>query len=239
MSIISSPISKEQFNQLYTQRIQNYSPALKLNAINYFAVSVGAFPYLDALVNGSISIPESLTDEVIETIISYIPKGKLPTEASIQKIKSEYPHIEVDYTNQYIFVGDIADFTASFFPGMLPSVSKVIVEHLVFMKVVNLLGTSTTPKKRFLLLKNWDISEVGILTIKNRIEAFSEKTYNEFSDALKNYVAVADQSIRNYNIDQQYLLDLIDRMSKRIVELETTLETQQKEGLNGYLLSWH
>ena len=93
MSIISSPISKEQFNQLYTQRIQNYSPALKLNAINYFAVSVGAFPYLDALVNESISTPASLTDEVVETIISHIPKGKLPTEASIQKIKNEYPQI--------------------------------------------------------------------------------------------------------------------------------------------------
>lgn len=236
MSIISSPISKEDFNKLYTQRIENYSPALKLNAINYFAVCVGAFPYLDGLVNGSISTPESLTDEVIETIISYIPKGKLPTPSAIQKIRDEYPHIEVDYTNQFIFVGDVADFTASFFSGMLPSVSKVIVEHLVFMKVVNILGTSS---KRFLLLKNWDISEVGILTIKSRIEVFTEKTYNEFSDALKSYVAVADQSIRNYNIDQQYLLDLIDRMSKRIVELETTLETQQKEGLNGYLLSWH
>ncbi len=236
MSIISLPISKEDFNKLYTQRIQNYSPALRLNAVNYFAACVGATPYLDALVNGSISIPESLTDEVIQTIISYIPKGKSPTPSVIQKIRDEYPHIEVDYTNQFIFIGDIADFTASFFPGMLPSITKVIIEHLVFNKVVNVFGPTT---KRFLLLKNWDISEVGILTIKNRIEAFSEKTYNEFSNELKNYIVVSDQSLRNYRIDQEYLLDIIDRLSKRVVELETALETQQKEGVNGYLLSWH
>ena len=119
---------------------------------------------------------------------------------------------------------------------MLPSITKVIIEHLVFNKVVNIFGSAT---KRFLLLKNWDISDTGIATIQNKIKAFDEQTYSNFSDVLKQYVTIADESMRNYQVDQAYLLDVIDRLSKRVVELETALETQQREGVNGYLLSWH
>jgi hypothetical protein len=119
---------------------------------------------------------------------------------------------------------------------MLPSITKVIIEHLVFNKVVNVFGSAT---RRFLLLKNWDISEAGITTIQNKINSLDEQGYANFSDILKQYVAIADESLRNYQVDQEYLLDIVDRLSKRVVELETALETQQREGVNGYLLSWH
>jgi hypothetical protein len=236
MSIISSPISKEDFNKLYTQRIQNYNQSLKLNAVTYFAASVGANSYLEALASGQIKMPKTLGESETSDILTYIDKGRVPSLQAIQKIINEYPHVEVDYTNQYIFLGDIAHFSSTFFPGMLPSITKVIIEHLVFNKVVNIFGSAT---KRFLLLKNWDISDTGITTIQNKIKAFDEQTYSNFSDVLKQYVTIADESMRNYQVDQAYLLDVIDRLSKRVVELETALETQQREGVNGYLLSWH
>jgi hypothetical protein len=236
MTIISSPISKEDFNKLYTQRIQNYNQSLKLNAVTYFAASVGANSYLEALASGQIRMPETLGESETSDILTYIDKGRVPSLQAIQKIINEYPHVEVDYTNQYIFLGDIAQFSSTFFPGMLPSITKVIIEHLVFNKVVNIFGSAT---KRFLLLKNWDISDTGITTIQNKIKAFDEQTYSNFSDVLKQYVTIADESMRNYQVDQAYLLDVIDRLSKRVVQLETALETQQREGVNGYLLSWH
>jgi len=236
MTIISSPISKEDFNKLYTQRIQNYNQSLKLSAVTYFAASVGANSYLEALASGQIRMPETLGESETSDILTYIDKGRVPSLQAIQKIINEYPHVEVDYTNQYIFLGDIAHFSSTFFPGMLPSITKVIIEHLVFNKVVNIFGSAT---KRFLLLKNWDISDTGITTIQNKIKAFDEQTYSNFSDVLKQYVTIADESMRNYQVDQAYLLDVIDRLSKRVVELETALETQQREGVNGYLLSWH
>jgi hypothetical protein len=236
MTIISSPISKADFNKLYTQRIQNYNQALKLNLITYFAASVGANSYLEALASDQIKMPETLEESQISDILTYIDKGRIVTPQTMQKIISSYPHVEVDHTNQYIFLGDIAHFSSTFFPGMLPSITKVIIEHLVFNKVVNVFGSAT---RRFLLLKNWDISEAGISTIQNKINSLDEQGYANFSDVLKQYVTIADESLRNYKIDQEYLLDIVDRLSKRVAELETALETQQREGVNGYLLSWH
>jgi len=236
MTIISSPISKDDFNKMYTQRIQNYNQSLKLNLITYFAASVGANTYLQALASQQIKMPQVLDESQISDILTYIDKGRVPSSSVIQKIINEYPHVEVDHADQYIFLGDIDYFCSTFFPGILPSITKVIIEHLVFNKVVNVFGSAT---KRFLLLKNWDISDTGIDTIASKINTLNEDGYVTFSDLLKKYVNIVDESIQNYQFDQQYLLNIVDSLSKRVIELESALEIQQKEGIDGYLLRWH
>ena len=132
MTIISSPISKADFNKLYTQRIQNYNQALKLNLITYFAASVGSHSYLKMLASGQAHdhVSATLRQSEIEVILTYIDKGRIVTPQAMQKIISGYPHVEVDHTNQYIFLGDIAHFSSTFFPGMLPSITKVIIEYV-------------------------------------------------------------------------------------------------------------
>ena len=168
MSLIATSISKADFNKLYTQRIQNYNQLLKLNPVTFFAASVGAHSYLKMLVSGQIHDhnPEELRQSEIETILTYIDKGKTVTPVAIQKIVNDYPHAQVDYPDHYIFLGDITEFSSVFFPGMLPSVNKIIVDYLLLNMIVNVFGSST---KRFLLLKNCDISDVAINTIQNKI----------------------------------------------------------------------
>jgi hypothetical protein len=76
---------------------------------------------------------------------------------------------------------------------------------------------------------------------KNKINScsYDKQSYDNYSNVLEKYIATIDESLKNYQVDQQYLLDIVDRLSKRVFELETALETQQKEGVSGYLLSWH
>lgn len=240
MSIILSSISKDDFNKLYTQRIQNYNQLLKLNHVTFFAASVGAHSYLKMLVSGQIHDhnPEDLRQSEIETILTYIDKGRTVTPLAIQKIINDYPHIQVDHPDHYVFLGDITEFSSVFFPGMLPSVNKVIIDYLLFNKIVNVFGSSA---KRFLLLKNCDISDLAINTIQNKINSsiYDKQSYDNYSNVLEKYITTVDQSLKNYQLDQQYLLDMIDSLSKRVFQLESALETQQKEGVNGYLLSWH
>lgn len=240
MSLIATSISKADFNKLYTQRIQNYNQLLKLNPVTFFAASVGAHSYLKMLVSGQIHDhnPEELRQSEIETILTYIDKGKTVTPVAIQKIVNDYPHAQVDYPDHYIFLGDITEFSSVFFPGMLPSVNKIIVDYLLLNMIVNVFGSST---KRFLLLKNCDISDVAINTIQNKINSsiYDKQSYDNYSNVLEKYIITVNQSLKNYQLDQQYLLGMIDSLSKRVFELETALETQQREGVNGYLLSWH
>ena len=240
MSIISSPISKADFNQLYTQRIQNYNQLLKLNPVTYFAASVGSHSYLKMISSGQIQdhVPGTLRQSEIETILTYIDKGRTVTPLAIEKIINEYPHVQVDHSDQYVFPGDMEEFSLTFFPGMLPSINKVIIEHLLFNKVINVFGSSA---KRFLLLKNYDISDTAITQIQNKINScsYDKQSYDNYSNVLEQYITVIDESLKNYQVDQQYLLNIVDRLSKRVFELETALETQQKEGVSGYLLSWH
>ena len=240
MSLIATSISKADFNKLYTQRIQNYNQLLKLNPVTFFAASVGAHSYLKMLVSGQIHDhnPEELRQSEIETILTYIDKGKTVTPVAIQKIVNDYPHAQVDYPDHYIFLGDITEFSSVFFPGMLPSVNKIIVDYLLLIMIVNVFGSST---KRFLLLKNCDISDVAINTIQNKINSsiYDKQSYDNYSNVLEKYIITVNQSLKNYQLDQKYLLGMIDSLSKSVFELETALETQQREGVNGYLLSWH
>ena len=116
MSIISSPISKADFNELYTQRIQNYNQLLKLNPVTYFAASVGSHSYLKMLASGQAHdhVSATLRQSEIEVILTYIDKGRTVTPLAIEKIINEYPHVQVDHSGQYVFLGDIEEFSSTF-----------------------------------------------------------------------------------------------------------------------------
>jgi len=239
MSIISSPISKDNFNKLfemYIERVQKHNQLLKLNEVTYFAAFVGASSYFDNLVSGIISPSQSLDDETINVILNSITKGKPPTLLAIQKIRTDYPHVQVDHPDSYIFNGDLTDFCSSFFPGTLPSINGVFIEYLLYKKIINVFGTYS---KRFIIFKNWVLSEQDIDLITNKINIFDQRISSDFSETIKNYISVTDKTIDNYKIDQQYLLSIVDSLSKRVIELESALEIQQKEGIDGYLLRWH
>jgi len=239
MSIISSPISEQNVNQIfemYTQRLVNSNKILKLNEVTFFAASVGAHLYFDNIASNRLDFPEVLDEELINFILTNISKGKSPTLQAIQKIRLDYPHVLVDYPDSYIFIGDVTDFCSNFFPGTLPSINKVFMDYLLYKKIVNVFGTYS---KRFIVLKQWQLSQQDISTIINKINILDQKTNNNFSETIKNYIFITDKTIDNYKVDQEYLLSIVDSLSKRVIELESTLEIQQKEGINGYLLSWH
>jgi len=239
MSIISSPISRDSFNQLhemYNQRLQNYSQFLKLNEVTYFAAFIGASSYFDNLVSKVISPSQSLDNETINIISNSITKGKPPTSSVIQKIRVDYPHVQVDHPDSYIFNGDLTHFCSVFFPGTLPSINRVFIEYLLYKKIINVFGSYS---KRFIIFKNCILSEQEIDSIIKKVNIFDQKINFDFSETIKNYISFTDKIIDNYKIDQEYLLGIVDSLSKRVVELESTLEIQQKEGIDGYLLRWH
>ena len=107
-----------------------------------------------------------------------------------ETICKKYPHVQVDHSGQYVFPGDIEEFSSTFFPGMLPSINKVIIEHLLFNKVINVFGSSA---KRFLLLKNYDISDISITVIQNKINSYFNK------NCAYNLGAVLCSDFRVYN----------------------------------------
>lgn len=236
MTIYTSALSKADYIKMYTVPMRNYNKGLKLDIVSYTAASIGAHNYLNLIATGQLVSPILVDDNEVLTMISHGIKGKAPIASSIEKIKDEYRHVEVDYPNHYVYLGDIAGFSATFFSGVIPSIAKSILEYMSFKKIINVAGSSA---KRFLIIKPYDFSDADVNAINQKIISYSEQNYSTLSDAVKNYMAITDQTISNYKLDQEYLVHMIDSLSKRVVDLEQALETQQKEGINGYLLSWH
>lgn len=220
MSAVPPIIFKENYHllfDLYNQKVECYNRFFRLNQVTFFAASVGAHScFEDDLALQTLLSHQSLADHTIDYVLSRINKGKRPAFNSYEQLRNNYSSIPS--LNYYLFLGDIQNFSLTFFPNVIPSVNKIFMDYLLSKEIVKTFGTYS---KRFVIFKDWRVSDQDRSVIRRAIGLDNSKIHRKHED------------------DQQYLLKTIDSLCDRLVKLESALETQQKEGINGYLLSWH
>ena len=239
--------SKNHFNALWNDRIDNLSKYF-LNTRNLLiAYNFKYFSFITQLYN---SVINNKIDQFSQDHLSvYLNQNTDPLflinlykdydsrKKSVKPDKlNQYLSTFEDHTldNDSVIIPESLDFFAyNFFYLLYPSVRQSLMDFLLSKDLI------TVNKKTFsLTLKKYNCTVSDIATINS---AASHSKVNRLQKELnfKQVLESVDDTVSSLVNDKYYLEEHIQILSKHIDELNKRIQTQEQEGLNGYLLTWH
>lgn len=239
--------SKSHFNALWNDRIDNLSKYFSNTKNLLIAYNFKYFSFITQLYN---SVINNKIDQLSEDHLNvYLNQNTDPLflinlykdyESRKKSVKSDklnqYLSTLEDHTldNDSVIIPDSLEFFAyNFFYLFYPSVRQSLIDFLLSKDLI------TVNKKTFsLTLKKYNCTVNDIATINS---SASHSKVNRLQKELnfKQVLESVDDTVSSLVNDKYYLEEHIQILSKHIDELNKRIQTQEQEGVNGYLLTWH
>jgi len=247
--------SKEHFDAIWNDTLDLYSKYFSNNLSNVFAYTFKLKGFLTFLyqnvdfnsefqdneTNALLSSGDALLQHAnvdrftpqLHTAFNNYLYGLCAYEKRKKNIKSEkissfflenYSNMTKEQKSLVVLPFDINVLSEDFFSDFYPSIRTNIISFLLDKGLVNY-----NPNYEVIFLKKHNITNEEIESI-NLAGSLSQVSHN--LKQVSDLTSKLSQLVDNLSKDREYL-------EVRLVELQDFIEKQNKEGMNGYLLTWH
>jgi len=239
--------SKSHFNALWNDRIDNLSKYFSNTKNLLIAYNFKYFSFITQLYNSVINNKidqfsedhlsiylndQTVSFDLVNLYKEYEARKKSVNSNKLSEYVSTFENHVVDKDS--VIIPESLDFFAyNFFYLLYPSVRQSLIDFLLSKDLI------TVNKKTFsLTLKKYNCTVNDIATINS---SASHSKVNRLQKELnfKQGLESVDDTVSSLVNDKYYLEEHIQILSKHIDELNKRIQTQEQEGVNGYLLTWH
>ena len=163
----------------------------------------------------------------------YEPRKKKVKEEKYQVFSQTYDTLS-NSDKSVVYVPVNLDFyTQDNLSALYPSVRASMVDFLVSKDLV-----TYDAKTSSLALRKYKCNIQDVATINSKASHSQVYDYQQTVN-LKEVLNKIDSTFNSLQQDKQYLEDHIKILSRSIDTLNAKLQSQEQEGINGYLLTWH
>jgi hypothetical protein len=239
--------SKSHFNALWNDRIDNFVKYFANTKNLLIAYNFKYFGFISSLYQSVLNnrvdnfsqddLNLYLSDDISSTVLIDLYKNYEHRKKSVKSYKlNDYLATLQNHTvdsNSIIIPDNLEFFSHNFLYPLYPSVRKSFMDFLISkdLLVVNKKNFSLTLKKY-----NCTVSDISSI---NSLASHVKVNHLQHELNFKQVLEKVDDTVSSLLNDKQYLEEHIKILSMHIDDLNKKIETQQQEGLNGYLLTWH
>lgn len=225
--LITNLSTKESFNSFWNNQLSTLHGATRLTAPLYVLWKFKKIDLIKAHIENDISI------------LNYVEQISCSDKEQYVEVVNEY---NSSYSGRvlYVYPYTSTKFFNNLFKDVLPSVKDTLIStifsHTNYRSnaVIDLYDSSSATSFKACILSEYNPEQVD-LDILNCL-CFPEKSVQSDTNiALKDILTYMDFLIKDNIAYSSYVKEL----EVAVTTLSLEIDKHQKEGLNGYLLSWH
>lgn len=225
--LITNFSTKESFNSFWNNQLSTLHGATRLTAPLYVLWKFKKIDLIKAHIENDISI------------LNYVEQISCSDKEQYVEVVNEY---NSTYSGRvlYVYPYTSTKFFNNLFKDILPSAKDTLISTLFSHSdykpntVVDLYDPSSASSFKACILSEYNPEQSDLDKLNSL--CFPEKSVQSDTNiALKDILTYMDFLIKDNTAYSSYIKELEAAVST----LSLTIDKDQKEGLNGYLLSWH